>query len=99
MACLVPGAEMTAAERECCKRMSHQCGSMDMPVSHSCCQREVQPTRSMMAAAFVHATPPAAIEVVADASTIPDFAENQRSLQRLQPPSESPPGSSSILRI
>ena len=38
MACLVPAAAMTASERDCCKRMAHQCGNRGMPQSHSCCQ-------------------------------------------------------------
>jgi hypothetical protein len=38
MACLVPAAAMTSAERDCCKRMAHQCGNTGMPQSHSCCQ-------------------------------------------------------------
>ena len=28
MACMVPNAAMTAAERECCKKMAGQCGDM-----------------------------------------------------------------------
>ena len=38
MACLVPAAAMTASERDCCKRMAHQCGNKGMPQSHPCCQ-------------------------------------------------------------
>ena len=42
MACTVPGATMTAAERDCCKRMAEQCGS-GMAKSHGCCQPQVSP--------------------------------------------------------
>jgi hypothetical protein len=38
MACAVPNAAMTAAERECCKKMAEQCGDMGMTKSHPCCQ-------------------------------------------------------------
>jgi hypothetical protein len=38
MACAVPNAAMTAAERECCKKMAEQCGDMGMTISHRCCQ-------------------------------------------------------------
>src|SRR5215469_15421278 len=38
MACLIPAASMTAAERECCKRMAGECGKAGMPQSHPCCQ-------------------------------------------------------------
>jgi hypothetical protein len=38
MACAVPNAAMTAAERECCKKMAEKCGDMGMTKSHPCCQ-------------------------------------------------------------
>lgn len=38
MACLVPAVAMSQSERDCCKRMAHECGSKGMPQSHSCCQ-------------------------------------------------------------
>jgi len=38
MACVLPGATMTPAERECCHHMAEQCGSSMMPASHSCCK-------------------------------------------------------------
>jgi hypothetical protein len=41
MACTRPGAEMTAAEHECCKKMAAQCGGSGMMKSHGCCQTEV----------------------------------------------------------
>src|SRR6202795_4392394 len=37
-ACVLPGAAMTSAERECCKKMAEQCGDMGMTKSHPCCQ-------------------------------------------------------------
>ena len=43
MACLVPNAAMTAAERECCKKMAGQCGNMGMAKSHPCCQVTATP--------------------------------------------------------
>ena|SRR5436309_1136811 len=43
IACTVPGATMTAAERDCCKRMAEQCGHSGMAKSHGCCQPQVLP--------------------------------------------------------
>jgi hypothetical protein len=43
MACVVPKAAMTAAERECCKKMAGQCGDMGMAKSHPCCQVTATP--------------------------------------------------------
>ena len=37
-ACVLPGASMTSAERECCKKMAEQCGDMGMAKSHPCCR-------------------------------------------------------------
>src|SRR6202163_194494 len=43
MACALPNAAMTAAERECCKKMAGQCGDMGMAKSHPCCQVTATP--------------------------------------------------------
>ena len=42
-ACVLPGAGMTAAERECCKQMAEQCGDMGMAKSHPCCKVSATP--------------------------------------------------------
>lgn len=39
MACIVPNAQMNAQERACCRMMKNQCGQMEMPASHGCCQK------------------------------------------------------------
>jgi hypothetical protein len=43
MACVVPNAAMTVAERECCKKMAGQCGDMGMAKTHPCCQTTAAP--------------------------------------------------------
>jgi hypothetical protein len=43
MACAKPGAAMTRAERDCCRRMAEQCGRSGMAESHGCCQTQVSP--------------------------------------------------------
>jgi len=43
MACVVPDAAMTPAERECCKKMAERCGDMGMAKSHPCCQVTATP--------------------------------------------------------
>ena len=42
-ACVLPGAAMTLAERECCKKMAEQCGDMGMAKSHPCCKVAATP--------------------------------------------------------
>jgi len=43
MACARPGAAMTRAEHDCCKRMAEMCGRSGMAKSHGCCQTQVSP--------------------------------------------------------
>jgi len=38
-ACMAPGVQMTTQERACCRMMKGDCGQMDMPASHGCCQK------------------------------------------------------------
>ena|SRR6185312_17257153 len=42
MACMVPDAQMSTEERACCRMMKNQCGQMEMPASHGCCQKAPQ---------------------------------------------------------
>lgn len=41
MACVLPGTHLSPAERACCKQMASQCGHMQMPMSHGCCQKDI----------------------------------------------------------
>ena len=43
MACTLQANAMTAAERDCCKRMAQECGKGNMPQSHSCCKTVAMP--------------------------------------------------------
>ncbi len=56
MACAVPNAAMTRAERDCCKRMARQCGDTGMAKSHPCCQVTATP-------ADLHAFKPASSQL------------------------------------
>ena len=42
--CVLPGAAMTSAEHECCKKMAEQCGDMGMAKSHPCCKLTATPS-------------------------------------------------------
>jgi hypothetical protein len=48
MACVIPDAQLTEAEKACCRQMAQQCGKMDMPNGHSCCDTTVKPQQSAM---------------------------------------------------
>src|SRR5947209_18704241 len=74
MACVLPGATMTPAERECCHHMAEQCGSSMMPASHSCCKTQ-GPTNTVLpqaqAAGPVRPLTIAVIPTVASLGTSP----------------------------
>ena len=48
MACLIPDAQLSEAEKSCCRRMANRCGEMGMPSGHSCCQTTVKPQQAAM---------------------------------------------------
>lgn len=100
MACLMPGVEMTAAERECCQQMAAMCGGAHrMPMTHSCCQAG-EPRQAPLATKVKTSTGvsfaiadrlPASLATAPSASST--FAPATDS------PPESPPGCSPVLRI
>jgi hypothetical protein len=92
---------MTAQEHACCKKMKGKCGSMRMPVSHSCCQQNMQANHSDAVQPESASMTAAASVAVLPAPTTFDFrsARFERvSLQQQSPPI-SPPLTISILRI
>lgn len=99
MACLVAGAEMSAAERECCKQMAKRCGSMDMPSSHSCCQTEVRKAGPMLHVEQTNVTPQFVAATTVSVPAITAIDSFQILSTDRHPPPESPPSSSSIIRI
>lgn len=38
VACMLPAGATSAEEQACCREMGNQCGSDQMPSSHSCCK-------------------------------------------------------------
>lgn len=105
MACALPTMAMSAAERECCKRMAHDCGGMGMAKSHSCCQTVAAPDHlpaiksstdvgsKHPAPALVHALPP-----VPTVAAMPGAVSSLWAADIHSPP-VSPPASISVLRI
>jgi hypothetical protein len=105
MACALPAIAMTMAERECCKRMAHDCGKSGMPQSHSCCQTTAAPdhlpaiksssdvTSKHSVSVLIHPLP----QLSAIAVT-PEFASLTWTSDVHSPP-VSPPISISVLRI
>lgn len=72
---------------------------MEMPASHSCCRTDVRQPQSMLLAASTHVAPPVAAYAVAIDFPNALRTETGAAFSQLHPPADSPPGSSSILRI
>ncbi|HEY2472490.1 MAG TPA: hypothetical protein VGI45_32195 [Terracidiphilus sp.] len=102
MACMVPGAQMTPEERACCRMMQNQCGQMEMPASHGCCQKaptNLYDTALNASAAVLHV--PAASVIGLDASALftPEASIAGWTEHRDYSPPQSPPSTVAILRI
>jgi len=102
MACIVPNGAMSVPERACCRMMKNQCGQMEMPASHGCCQKTPLGVRDNALNTKVTTFHPvaapvirlAAFELVNSASSITGWIEHLD-----DSPPQSPPSSISILRI
>jgi hypothetical protein len=102
MACMVPDAAMSAHERACCRMMKNQCGQMDMPASHGCCQKAPLGVHDNVLDTKVTNFHPvaapvvwlAAFEPVNPTSSVAEWVERSD-----DSPPKSPPTTISILRI
>ena len=102
MACMVSDVQMNAEERACCRAMHNQCEQMGMPASHGCCQKA--PHSALDRALVTKATN--YHPVVVAVAWLAAYECLQPSVICAEPinradysPSQSPPGSNSILRI
>lgn len=103
MACAIPSAHLTSAERACCRQMKTQCGNMNMPASHGCCHKDL-PTSGYLSAIPTSITHNAALQVVASGVLpviqFPDLVVAREPVSRHESAlPQSPPASISILRI
>lgn len=92
--CAVPGAQLSADEKECCNQMGggcHQNGS-GMPRSHSCCESVVQPHRDFLPSSnFSFSGPTLVVGTVELPAEFP-LVEQSNSFVGLFSPTYSPPG-------
>lgn len=103
MACVLPGAQMTPAERACCKQMAAQCGHMQMPMSHGCCQKDIPAANQWNVAQIQSTHICAGLSATAGLPytglvQAPSDLRNDATRPGLTLP-QSPPAISSILRI
>jgi hypothetical protein len=101
IACVLPGATLTPAERECCHHMAAQCGQVAMPASHSCCQTRSHHSDALpQATASVPTRHLAIAAVTAQATFVLPVATPERlAIYLHSPPPDTISSSISILRI
>jgi len=105
LACSVPGARLSAEEKECCKQMGgacHQNGS-GMPRSHSCCESVVQPLGDLLPSSAFSFPGPTLVVSAAELPAEFPLAEQSGPFAGLLSHTLSPPrealGTSAPLRI
>jgi hypothetical protein len=102
MACMVPDAQMNTEERACCRAMRNQCGQMEMPASHGCCQKTPPSVHDSALDTKAVAFHPAVAPVIWLATIVlvnPDFTVIGWVEHPDYSPPKSPPATISILRI
>ncbi|GAC1643584.1 MAG: hypothetical protein NVS9B15_00130 [Acidobacteriaceae bacterium] len=103
MACMAPEAQMTAAERACCRMMKSECGQMkEMPASHTCCNKAPQMVGDAALKTGTVTVHPLTVAVVLG-SCFGHFGSRAAGTDWVQRPELSPPRSpsltASVLRI
>ena len=101
IACVLPGATLTPAERECCHHMAGQCGQAAMPASHSCCQTKSHHSDALPQASSSAPTRQLSFIIVAVQTTfvVPEIAIDHLATYLHSPPPDTAFSSISILRI
>jgi hypothetical protein len=104
MACARPGAAMTAAEHDCCKRMAAQCGRSGMAKSHQCCQTQVSLGDFHALKAQSSQLDHSLLELYSQPIAAESIANTQLMFTTTMPsPTDSPPGllfsATTVLRI
>ena len=77
MACAIPDAQLTAAEKQCCRDMSGDCqqDASGMPMSHSCCKTSVQPPHDFRPSSTFSPAAPYLVISAVEFLSIPSLAE------------------------
>ena len=99
MACTLPNAQMTPAERACCVQMQKNCSGMDMPASHPCCQKQVRTDQAAVVQKSHRSSQWTVIQIVPGTQmAIPVSCGREQQPLSISPPL-SPPSTVTILRI
>jgi hypothetical protein len=99
MACALPNAQMTPAERACCVQMQRNCSGMDMPATHPCCQKQVRTDQAAVVQKSHLSSQWTVIQIVPGTQmAIPVSCGREQRPLSISPPL-SPPSTVTILRI
>jgi hypothetical protein len=81
MACVVPDAQLTPEEKQCCKEMGGGCqpDQSGMPMSHSCCKTTVQSRNDFRPGSTISA--PVPIVVVAFVKPPVEFSSSDQFIE------------------
>jgi len=102
LACMLPGAMLTAQESACCRKMASQCGQGKMSSSHSCCKTTPAADRDAVAKASFNLSPQlhllkAAGSQLGFSQSVPQTFLTVTAFGHSPP--ESPPSFPEILRV
>ena len=105
MACLMPTAQLSAEERQCCEEMAGECHKTDSdkPASHSCCTMVVQPHKDFLPSVSVAFSSPqlefTALIIPSAVPEIESFSRSVFSSKLIHGPPDQTLSASSPLRI
>ena len=102
LSCFVPGHVLSTGENECCRQMAEQCGSKNMPSSHSCCKASVQDSQPYVKGVDnPRLANPIVVTAVLPVISIPQLSvlSAPSIVEESHSPPLSPPESITVLRI
>src|ERR1700739_371831 len=104
LACAIPDAQLTAAEKQCCKEMSGDCqDASGIPMPHSCCKTSVQPPHDFRPSSTFSPSAHYLVISAVEFLSIPSLAEQSGQfaswLSRTLSPPLATPHASAPLRI
>src|ERR1700746_1026712 len=93
MACAIPDAQLTAAEKQCCRDMGGDCGqdASGMPMSHSCCKTSVQRPHDFRPSSTFSSSAPYLVISAVEFLSIPCLAEQSGQFAPSRSRALSPP--------
>ena len=99
LACLLPDAQLTAEERQCCQHMAEMCDGTGMPASHSCCAPVAQPVNHALQSGKISIPAPVASSALFSIPVLQFRGFDKEVAFLAASPPQSPPNKVPVLRI